>query len=104
MRTNYTYRFWYKIGFYSLLIPVFLLSGISIYQTYLMRELQDKLVYAEDDAKCYRVENLELKYEVSFISDVYTAQDYGMCEMFCARLAEHRSKRYRQAINDNDNE
>jgi hypothetical protein len=98
---NYTYRFFYKIGFYLLSIVC---AGLCVawIGTSVSRDNQAEINRHNTNLLItYKVMLQKSIRETDILIDVLTAQDKGVCEIYCDQIREFKLNHARRHNHEN---
>lgn len=90
MPNSYTYRFFYKVGFYALVVTCAGLSFAWI-GTSISRDSKDRevLYWRSEYISTRAMLNVSVR-ETDILIDVLTAREPGVCEIYCENIREFK--------------
>lgn len=101
MGHNYTYRFFYKIGFYSLAVLCIAISFAWIGTSVSMDNSRSMELYWRGKyIKSELMLNVSIR-ENDILIDLLTAREPGVCEIYCENIREFKIRHAKRHNHDN---
>lgn len=100
MPNSYTYRFFYKVGFYALAVLCIVLSFAWIVTSNSRDKSSEMEMYWRDQ---YISSRAMLNYSIrekDILIDVITAQESGICEIYCEHIRQFKLEHAKRHSNE----